>query len=228
MKYNIEVMDTKTFNHIPVSLEVPDLENNTDADGTRQYTLPNGDKYYSVTTVTGFRKNAFFKEWREKNPKEMTRVLKRGNILHRSIEKYLKNEEDFLEGVLPNEYILFEQALPELNQINNVCSQETALWSDTLTLAGRVDCVAEYNGKLSIIDFKGATKSKRKEDINNYFMQATAYAIMWQERTGNRIDNVVIIITSEDGTVNVFESNPLEHTKELFRCIRDYKASLLV
>ena len=227
MKYNIEAMDVKKFNHTPITTETPSLRVETNEEGVRQYTLPNGNKYYSVTTVTGFRKNEFFKEWRQRNPKESLRVLSRGNVLHSAIEKYLNNEEDFLEGVAPNEYILFEQALPELNNINNVRCQEKSLWSDTLRLAGRVDCVAEYKGKLSIIDFKGATKSKRREDIDNYLMQATAYAIMWQERTGIKIENVVILITSEDGTVGVFESNPLKHTKQLYECIQEYSETVV-
>jgi len=101
------------------------------------------------------------------------------------------------------------------------------LWSDMLELAGRVDCIGEYNGKMSVIDFKGSTRNKRKEDIDNYFTQATAYAIMWQERTGIKIDNIAILMSCEDGTVSVFESNPIKHTKELFECIQDYKQTLV-
>ena len=176
-----------------------------------------------MTTVTGWKKSEFFKRWRQKNPVESARVLRRGNDLHLLIEKYLDNEENFLENVLPNEYILFEQALPKLNKIDNVVCQEAALWSDLMELAGRVDCIAEYDGKLSVIDFKGSTRLKRAEDIDNYFMQATAYAIMWQERTGQKIDNIVILMTCEDGNVEVFESNPRLHTRDLFECIKDYK-----
>ena len=226
MKYNISAMNVKTFTHNPMSVEMPNL--NTDmSEGFRQYILPSGGKYHSVTTVTGHKKNEFFKEWRKKNPKESRRVLNRGNKLHKAIEKYLNNEENFLDNMMPNEYILFEQLLPELNSIDNIKCQEVSLWSDTLELAGRVDCIGEYNGKMSVIDFKGSTRNKRKEDIDNYFTQATAYAIMWQERTGIKIDNIVILMSCEDGTVSVFESNPIKHTKELFECIQDYKKTLV-
>ena len=226
MLYNVEAMNVKTFTHNPVSVKMPDLKTDM-SEGFRQYVLPSGGKYHSVTTVTGHKKNAFFAEWRRKNPKESRRVLNRGNKLHNAIEKYLNNEENFLDKLGPNEYILFEQLLPELNSIENITCQEVALWSDMLELAGRVDCIGEYNGKMSVIDFKGSTRNKRKEDIDNYFMQATAYAIMWQERTGIKIDNIAILMSCEDGTVSVFESNPMKHTRDLFQCIQDYKKTLI-
>lgn len=225
--YNIDMMNRKTFNHKPVTIEKSE-EVRTEYDNRgRRYVLPNGDCFYSVTTVTGFKKNQFFKEWRMNNPEESKRVLRRGNSLHTAIEKYIDNDETFLEGVLPNEYILFEQALTELNNIDNVLAQEIPLWSSTLGLAGRVDCVAEYNGELSIIDFKGSTRSKCREDIDNYFMQATAYAIMFKERTGIQIDNIVILMSCEDGEVQVFESSPIKHTKALFDIIQEYNAELV-
>ena len=226
MLYNVEAMNVKTFVHNPVSVEMPDLKTDM-SEGFRQYVVPSGGKYHSVTTVTGHKKNAFFAEWRRKNPKESRRVLNRGNKLHDAIEKYLNNEENFLDKLGPNEYILFEQLLPELNSIDNITCQEVALWSDMLELAGRVDCIGEYNGKMSVIDFKGSTRNKRKEDIDNYFMQATAYAIMWQERTGIKIDNIAILMSCEDGTVSVFESSPMKHTRDLFQCIQDYKKTLI-
>jgi genome maintenance exonuclease 1 len=122
----------------------------------------------------------------------------------------------------PLDRILFEQIKPELHKIDNIVAQEVPLYSSLLGLAGRVDCVADYDGKKSIIDFKGSTREKRKEDIDNYFMQATAYAIMFQERTGIKIDNIVILISSEDGAVQSFVDNPIKYTKKLFNCIENY------
>ena len=226
MKYNISSMDTKTFNHVPMSEELPNLIHENTENG-RQYILPNGERCYSVTTVTGFKKNEFFKEWRKNNAEESQRVLRRGNNLHKTIERYLNNENEFLDDVSPNEYILFEQILPELNSINNIVAQEISLWSDVLRLAGRVDCVAEYNNKLSIIDFKGSTREKRKHNIENYFLQATAYSIMWQERTGIPISNIVILISCEDGTTQVFEDNPIKYVKKLKETIEEYEAAFV-
>ena len=89
-------------------------------------------------------------------------------------------------------------------------------------LAGRADCVGEYDGKLSIIDFKGSTRPKRKEDILNYFMQATAYSIAWQERTGIPIDNIVILISCDGGQVQEFEDTPIRYAKALLSVIEGY------
>jgi ATP-dependent exoDNAse (exonuclease V) beta subunit len=128
--------------------------------------------------------------------------------------------------VTPDTLELFLQIQPELNKIDNIHAQEVALFSDTLKLAGRVDCVGEYNGKLSIIDFKGSTRSKNREDIQNYFQQATAYAIMWQEMTGVVIENFAILVSCEDGEVQVFEGHPLQHVRALKEAIDYYQARL--
>ena len=91
-----------------------------------------------------------------------------------------------------------------------------------MLLAGRVDCVAEYKGRLSVIDFKGSTRPKKKREIENYFLQATAYAIAWQERTGIPVDNFVILLTTDDGITQVFEGNPMNHVKKLLSVIENY------
>jgi len=90
-------------------------------------------------------------------------------------------------------------------------------------LAGRTDCIAEYDGKLSIIDFKASTKEKRKQDIDNYFTQATAYALMYQERTGIIIKNFAILISCEDGLTQVFQNNPINYVKNLKQIIEEYR-----
>jgi genome maintenance exonuclease 1 len=215
-----------TFTHADADCLFEDLVVSEGASGSRIYKTPAGQKYPSVTTVTGFKKAQFFAEWRKKNPKESRRVLHRGNVFHQLVEDYLQNKEVRSESIRPDIWMMFEQAKPVLDNINNIHAQEVPLWSSTLQLAGRVDCVAEYNGKLSVIDFKGATREKRASDIGNYFMQASAYAIMYHEMTGIPINNIVILISTEEGTTQVFESNPLKHTKKLYECIQDYKAHL--
>ena len=110
-----------------------------------------------------------------------------------------------------------------LNSIDNIYALEMPLWSNTMALAGRVDCVAEYNGKLSVIDFKGSTKQKRKSDIENYFLQGTAYAIMWHERTKVPIHKFNIIISSENGMpCEVFSGNPVKYVPKLYKAIKKY------
>jgi len=221
-------MDMKKFKHVVLEEAFKDL-NTVNKNGQRFYSTPEGH-YPSVTTVTGWEKRQFFAKWRAENPKESRRVLDRGNKLHNLIEDYINNRvDDKTTGEL-NPFILdlFILLKPELDKIDNVYAQEVPLWSSTLELAGRVDCVGEYDGKLSIIDFKGSTRIKRKEDIQNYFMQATAYAIMWQEMTGQKIDNIVILIATEQGENQVFQDNPIRYVKPLLKCIRDYQEEVLV
>ena len=218
--------DVKRFTHVNIE-PLEDLKT-VNENGKRFYKTPSGN-YPSVTTVTGFKKNKFFAEWRRKNPKESVRVTSRGNKLHSLIEDYLNNEFDPATDkgkVTPDTLELFLQLKPELDKIDNIHALEAALWSDTLGLAGRVDCVGEYNGKLSIIDFKGSTRMKRREDIFNYFQQATAYAIAWQERTGMVVDNFAILVSCEDGEVQVFEGNPLQYVRGLKNIIDEYQCSL--
>ena len=114
-----------------------------------------------------------------------------------------------------------------LHRIDNVRAQEVPLWSHTLKLAGRVDCVAEFDGKLSIIDFKGSTRRKSPSNITNYFCQATAYSIMWNEMMGEEIDQIVILISSEDGANQVFVKQPVDYVRELKRAMEIYNASKL-
>lgn len=216
----------KKFRHIVSEEAFGDL-NTVYENGQRFYNTPEG-QYPSVTTVTGWGKNKFFAKWRKDNPKESRRVLNRGNKLHNLIEEYINNNLDSNSGIELPILDLFLQLQPELDNIDNVLAQEVPLWSSTLELAGRVDCVAEYNGKLSIIDFKGSTKTKRKSDIENYFMQATAYAIMWQEMTGKPIDNIVIMIATENGDCQVFEDNPNRYAKALLNAIRSYQEEMTI
>ena len=221
-------MNLKKFKHVVLEEAFKDL-NTVNKNGQRFYSTPEGH-YPSVTTVTGWEKRQFFAKWRAENPKESRRVLDRGNKLHNLIEDYINNRVDdkTTGGLNPFILDLFILLKPELDKIDNVYAQEVPLWSSTLELAGRVDCVGEYDGKLSIIDFKGSTRIKRKEDIQNYFMQATAYAIMWQEMTGQKIDNIVILIATEQGESQVFQDNPIRYVKPLLKSIRDYQEEVLV
>ena len=219
-------MNYKHFKHLPHHSQASDNAKTETTESGRVYDI-DGKKYPSVTTVTGFAKQAFFAEWRKNNPKEMTRVLDRGNKLHQCVEDYLNNKKPSPDDWGPFIWQLFMQMKSELDKIDNVHAQEIALYSDLLHLAGRVDCVGEYDGKLSIIDFKGSTRDKKKEDIENYFQQATAYAIMWQEMFDKKIEQIVIIVSTDDGGVQVFKENPINYVKSLKRCIEDYFKAVL-
>jgi genome maintenance exonuclease 1 len=210
----------RNFNHIEIQKqELQRIEEN----GRRFYVTPEGNCYPSVTTVTGHAKKAFFAEWRKNNPEEAKRVSVRGTRFHSLVEKYLNNEEMDRKKINFADLFLFSQAESEIDKIDNIHLLETTLWSDVLKLAGRVDCIADYEGSLSVIDFKSASKEKPPSDIKEYFMQATAYAIMYQERYGKAIDNIVIIMSSEDGMVNVYQRNPVDYVKDLFDTIKEYR-----
>lgn len=216
----MDVRVQKQFIHNPVSLDVK-LEE-IQIDGKRFYRTPEGD-FPSVTTVVGFEKQKFFSEWRQKNPEESKRVISRGTKFHSIIENYINNVPLDYDNMLSNYKALFSLLKPELDKIDNISAIETPLWSKILGLAGRTDCIAEYDGKLSIIDFKASTKEKKEKDIDNYFMQATAYALMYQERTGIIVPNFAILIACEDGFKQVFQGNPLHYVKHLSNTIKKYR-----
>ena len=198
-----------------------------ESSGTRSYRVPSGELYPSVTTVTGFEKRQFFADWRKNNPERAEKAVKRGTNFHKIIEDYLNNSPVDKKGYGYIEVTLFDQIIPELNKIDYIRCQEVSLWSSQLKLAGRVDCIAEYDGQLSVIDFKTASREKFYSDIKEYFMQATAYAIMCKERTGITINNIAILMSCEDGTVNVFQENPMDHVKNLYEAIKKYEREML-
>ena len=218
-------MKLKQFIHVPFEPQ-PDLITE-ESTGTRYYKVPTGELYPSVTSVTGYEKRQFFAEWRKNNPEKSERAVRRGTNFHKMIEDHLNNLTVDVKSYSYYESMLFEQILPEINKIDNIRCQEASLWSSTLRLAGRVDCIAEYNGVLSVIDFKTASREKHYSDIKEYFMQATAYAIMCKERTGISINNIAILMSCEDGSVNVFQENPLDHVKNLYEAIKKYDREML-
>ena len=215
-----EYINTKSFNHLP-KLQEDQVQQITE-DGRRVYVCPGG-KFPSVTTVVGWEKNEFFKKWRRDNPKESQRVCQRGTNLHKLIENYLLNEQIEKNSLMPDQYELFKQVQDKLDTIDNVHALEYPLWGAKVGLAGRVDCVADYNGVKSIIDFKGSTNRKREEDIENYKLQATAYALLWEERFNEKIENIVILITCEDSSVQEFIDKPIKYVGKLFDVIQKYK-----
>lgn len=215
------------YNHVDISDRMPqDTIYTVETSQGRFYRSPTKpDMWYpSVTTVTGFAKKDFFVEWRKNpdNAKLSKHASSRGNELHSMIECYLKNEEDYKKNKNLLTVYLFQQMQEELHKINNIHAQEVGLWSDVLRIAGRVDCIAEYDGVLSIVDFKGSGKEKREEWITNYFEQASCYSLMYQEMTGTPVNQIVIMISCEDGTVQVFKKNPRDYFKHLNNTIKQY------
>jgi len=213
------------FNFIDVNLsEHVEVEPVT-RDGTRFYPIPGADKYYpSVTSITSFKIAAFFKKWRNKiGENEANRITaratQRGTAFHAITEDYIKGQLD-LDRYLENNPLsvrMFQSAKSELNRINNIHCLETFLYSHYLGLAGRVDCIAEFDGELAVIDFKTSTKEKKEEYIENYFVQETAYAAMFLERSGIEVKKIVTLIATEEGTIQVFQKYNLDDYLHLLK-----------
>lgn len=184
----------------------------------RYYTTPTGEKLPSVTTVIGAMGKKAIYEWRQRvGAEEANRVSRiasgRGTRMHTLCEKYLNNEE--LGKPMPDALALFNTVKPLLNRINNIHYQECALWSLRLGMAGRVDCIGEFDGKLSVIDFKTSSRVKTKEDIPAYFAQCVAYALMYEELVGVKIHQIVVIMAVEGSDPLLFVEKTGDHVKTL-------------
>jgi genome maintenance exonuclease 1 len=196
------------FNH--VDLILPKLERET-IDGIRYYKVPTEEellRLVSITSVTSHFNKEIFVKWRKKvGDVEADRITKaatsRGTDMHTLVEYHLKNEK--LPEVQPISDFLFKIAKTELNNINNIHSLEGSLYSKQLGIAGTVDCIAEYNGELAIIDFKTSKKPKPREWIDHYFVQCMAYGCMLYEITGIMVKKLVIIMACENGECVVYE-----------------------
>jgi len=221
-----------TYNHVPVAL--PPLQTRT-IDKKRFYITPEGEEYPSITTVLSGRSKEGLTEWRKKVGNEVAnyvsgKAASRGTKVHHMCEDYLNNMstnfpskwEKHRKDFLP--YCLFTQLQEQaLCNIDDIYAQEAGLYSDKYKVAGRVDCIANYNGVLSAIDFKTSTK-ERKDDWNeNYYIQGSAYTEMFGERTGIDISQVVILVVTEDGTVQEFVKKKYDYLDALTETVTDWR-----
>jgi len=204
-------------------------------DGVRYYKVFGTEelvKMPSITSVISWRNRNKFKAWRKKVGETVAnnitrKATHRGTDAHTLIEEYLNNSETFSD-VLPLSQFLFKQAKPELNKIDNILCQETALYSTQLGIAGSVDCIAEFDGELAVIDFKTSAKPKPREWIEDYFVQCAAYACMLYEMKGIMVKKFVIIMTCEDGECVVYEErDKKKYINLLSEYIREFVESKL-
>jgi len=192
------------FNHI--ECELPKLNRVTNEDGTRVYQTPTGNKYPSVTTVTGLLKKQSIIAWRKRVGEEEANKIsstaaRRGTRIHSLAEKYLLNE-----SVNPDMFDIemWNKFKPILHSINNIYALEQSLFSDHLEVAGTVDCIAEYNGRMSVIDFKTSKRIKDRDSIHDYFMQCSAYAVAFEEMTKIPVPQLVILIAVDEEDPLIF------------------------
>jgi len=215
------------FKHEPVDLGYFDLTAESTGKG-RLYTDPDGNKYPSITTVLSILSRKAIQEWRARvGEEEANRISRqassRGTTVHNIIEKYIANDPDYIKDEMPHNVQTFKDVQPILDEsVTKVYQQEAPLYSKHLGVAGRVDLVGQWKGIDSIIDWKTSRKHKKKEWISNYFMQCAAYAIMWEERTGVPIKQLVVCIAGDEGP-QVFIEDRDNWTTDLINTINEYK-----
>ena len=213
-------------------IELSDLERlqetmtRVQEDGKRYYQTPEGQKYPSVTTVTGLLSRDHIKLWRKRVGEETANKITkqattRGTRMHNIFEQYLRAEEPvFFDNIM--EYSMFEAVQPVLDEIIPI-ALEAGMWSDSLQMAGQVDCVGVWGDELAIIDFKTSSKPKEEYMADGWFHQMTAYAIMVEELTGEVIDRIVAVVGVDGGFCQVFEADPREYVDKLYGLRNQYR-----
>jgi len=222
-------VERKVFSHCPLDIGYSELGESTLPTG-RTYTTPEGKKYPSITTVLGVRGKDAIYEWRARvGEEEANRVSRhaatRGSALHSIAERYLNNEaEYFVPGEMPHVKAMFNSIRPVIDKyIDKVTLQERPLYCDYFGIAGRVDLIAEYDNRLSVIDFKTSSRVKTREEISNYFIQTAFYAIAFEERTGIPITRLSIVMAVENmNTPLVFVEKRDDWVGELQKVIKEY------
>ena len=216
------------FNHVDHGITLPKLTRKT-TDTGRKYFTPEGGSYPSITTVLGAFNKKGIMEWRKRVGEEEANKIShqaavRGTAVHKLAEDYIDNVENWDEDVMPNNLYSFSHIKNIIDtRLNNVWFQEEFLYSDKLECAGQVDCIAEFDNELSIIDFKTSRKPKKEEWIQNYFIQASFYAAAFLERTGIPIKQGVILITVDGSEPQVFKVNTYDYLEHFLSVRKKYK-----
>jgi hypothetical protein len=224
-----ETLETasKTFNHVSTR-HLPSI-NRVNIDGKRHYTTPAGE-LISITSLLSSSVPDAIKEWRKNVGDDvanyvMRTAANRGNKVHKLVEAYLSNRN--LGNILLQNGVLatglFNLMKPALNSIDNVRKLEQPLYSTNLGVAGTTDCIADFEGQVSVIDFKTASKMRDGDLFNNYMLQTTFYSIAWNELTGEQIDQIVILMVSEDGKMRATKDKPKNYVAELKSLIENWR-----
>ena len=199
--------------------------------GLRFYETPTGEKYPSITTVLGKQpgKQKGLQEWRERVGVAQAQIIsgkaaRRGSVFHNIVENYLQDEDisDFKQQNFMA-WCMFGEMKSHLDEkINEVVLQEQTMFSSKFKVAGRCDLIGVYKDKLSVVDFKTTTKTKKEEWIGDYFIQCAAYASMFEEHTGEPVEDVVIMMVAEDGEVQLFEKKTADYLPQLEVLMDDF------
>ena len=218
------------FLHKPPTKDLPPLKAKTSDVGRFYTNLETNESYPSITTVLGAQSKQGILEWKKRVGEDVANHISnqaatRGTAVHNMVEDHLNNinvdeVEKYKKQFLPR--MMFNVLKPELTKINNIRLQEAAMYSSDYTVAGRVDCIGEYDGVLSVIDFKTSTKEKSEDWIENYFVQGSAYSQMYKEHFGEEVPQIVILITTEQGTTQVFKKNPYDYLEKLKQYVEEF------
>ena len=204
-----------------------------DTPGCRLFELPDGQWVPSITSVTSFYNRQIFIDWRKRIGEEKANAITkkattRGTDFHEAAQAYLENRDLVWEDYLPATRFMFHHAAPYLDKINNIHAIERTLYSEYLGLAGRVDCIAEYEGELAVIDFKTSEKIKPEKWLEHYFVQETFYAAAYYELTGISVKKLITLIVTAGGEVKVFDKrNKGDYIKLLVRYIKEFVSNNL-
>lgn len=206
------------FTHLPLP-DITELETKV-VDGQRLYETPDGELYPSVTTVLKDLSAEGIAAWRAKVGNDVANRISaqasaRGTAVHKLCEDYINNELDYLEGHMPANIETFNTLKGLLDKhLDNIVMQEVPLYSHYLKVGGRVDCIGEWDGKLSVIDFKTSKRRKRKNQISNYFMQASAYCVMFEELTEQPITQTVILMSIDNDHPLIYKGHRDEYINQ--------------
>jgi len=211
--------------------KIPELEFDLVAETTekqRVYNTPSGKKYKSITSILSKYNKEAIMLWRQRVGEEeanriSTKASRRGTKVHDICEKYLLNEmtDMKLQMMMPDLKETFFSLKNVLDEnIGKVYCLEQALYSDELEVAGRVDCIADWDNELAIIDFKTSRRLKDESKILNYFMQATAYALMFEERTGKTVNRIVVAIAVDQEDPQIFIKEKKDYIQDLMTYVK--------
>ena len=216
------------FNHVQHGIELPKLTRETTESG-RKYFTPEGNAYPSITTVLGILGKEAIIAWRQRvGEEEANKVSRqastRGTAVHKLAEDYVDNKPDWKGKHMPANIATFNSIKTVLDEkLDNVWMQEVFLYSDRLKCAGQVDCIGEWEGVLSIVDFKTSRRVKKKEDITNYFIQMCFYAAAFLERTGIAIKQAVVVMAVDDNEPLIFKVNTFDYLEHFVVVRKKYK-----
>lgn len=216
------------FTHVDHGVVLPKLTRKTTESG-RKYFTPEGNAYPSVTTVLSILSKQAIMEWRARVGEEEANKISRqaagrGTAVHAIAEDYVNNVEDWKGKHMPANIASFMDIKPILDErLDNIWMQETFVYSDKLKCGGQLDCIGEFDGELSIVDFKTSRRVKKEKDITSYFMQMAFYAAAFYERTGIPIKKGVIVMAVDGNEPLVFKVNTYDYLEHFASVRKKYK-----